>query len=104
MESKPKKFKSVLGDRFSEDEDALGVGAPIPDDVRGIWDDERVGGRDLDDDVDMDDDFIDDDLEEDGIGDLGEEEREERRKERLRIERERRKVLGRPDMVGIDAT
>lgn len=76
---------------------------PTTDDVRGIWDDERTGGRDLDDDADMDDDFIDDDLEEDGIGDLGEEEREERRKERLRIERERRKVLGRPDMIGIDA-
>lgn len=103
MESKTKHHKSTLEDQFSDDEDEVGVEQPATDDVRGIWDDERAGGRELDDDVDMDDDFIDDDLEEDGLGDLGEEEREERRKERLRIERERRKALGRPDMVGIDA-
>jgi transcription elongation factor SPT6 len=103
VESKTKPFKSLLDDQFSEDEDDLGVEPPAADDVRGIWDDERGAGRDLDDEVDMDDDFIDDDLEEDGMGDLGEEEREERRKERLRVERERRKALGRPNMVGIDA-
>ena len=103
MEPKTKPYKSILEDRFSEDDDDLGVEPPATDDVRGIWDDERAGGRELDDDVDMDDDFIDDDLDDDGMGDLGEEEREERRKERLRIERERRKALSRPDMVGIDA-
>lgn len=95
-------FKSVLDDQLSEDEDDLDVEPPVAD-VRGIWDDDRAGGRDLDDDVDMDDDFIDDDLDDDGMGDLGEEEREERRKERQRQERERKKAMGRPDMVGIDA-
>jgi hypothetical protein len=104
VESRAKKpYRSILDDQLSEDEDDLGVEPQVADDVRGIWDDDRVGGRDLEDDVDMDDDFIDDDLDDDGMGDLGEEEREERRKERLRLERERRKALGRPDMVGIDA-
>ena len=103
-ESRVKKpFRSGLDDQLSDDEDDLGVEPRVTDDVRGIWDDERAGGRDLEDDVDMDDDFIDDDLEDDGMGEIGEEEREERRKERLRVERERRKALGRPDMVGIDA-
>ncbi|KAF8576398.1 transcription elongation factor Spt6 [Ramaria rubella] len=105
VESRDKQtFKSILDDHFSDEEDDQGADVPTTDDVRGIWDDDRVAGRDLDDDVDMDDDFIDDDLDDDGMGDLGEEEREERRKERLRIERERRKALGRPDMVGIDAS
>lgn len=77
------------------DEESL----PDANDLTHIWEDERRG-RD-DDNEDMDD-FIEDDLDEEPG--MGEEEREEQRRERRRAEKERRKAMGaRPELAGIDA-
>jgi transcription elongation factor SPT6 len=77
---------------------------PQVQDIQRIWDDERAGGRDDEDDIDDMDNFIDYDEEELGVGSLNEDEREERRRERRRLEKERRKAIGaRPELAGIDA-
>lgn len=73
---------------------------PQVQDIQRIWDDERTGDREDEEDLD---DFIDDD-EEDGAGMMDEEEREEKRKEKKRAHKEWRKAMSaRPEMAGIDA-
>ena len=73
-------------------------------DIQNIWDDDRVGGREDDEDMDMDDFIADEDEEEEGAGAMAEEEREERRRERRRLERERRELMkAQPELTGIDA-
>jgi transcription elongation factor SPT6 len=64
-----------------EDEDDLEL--PQVQDIHRIWDDERTGGREDDDDVDMDDmdNFIDYEDEEDGQEQMDEQERKRKRKE-----------------------
>lgn len=88
----------------SSDDDLDDDDLPQVQDIQRIWDDDRAGGRDDDDEVDMDDmdNFIDYD-EEEGAAAMGEDEREEKRRRR-RIEKERRKAMGgRPELAGIDA-
>ncbi|THH26563.1 hypothetical protein EUX98_g7622 [Antrodiella citrinella] len=99
------KRKQVVASDDDLDNDDLEL--PQIQDIHNIWDDERaVGGRDEDEDVDMDDmdNFIEYE-DDDEPGDvLDEEAREERRRERRRLEKERRKAMGsRPELAGIDA-
>lgn len=76
-------------------------------DIANLWDDDRgVGGRDDDDEMDLDDmdNFIEYEDDETGAGAMNEAEREEKRRERRRLEKERRRALGnRPELAGIDA-
>ncbi len=84
-------------------DDDLDQGLPQVQDIQRIWDD---GGRDDDDDGDIDamDDFIDYDEEDEAGAPMDEEAREERRKERRKLEKERRRAQGiRPELAGIDA-
>ncbi|KAG9097196.1 Transcription elongation factor spt6, partial [Ceratobasidium sp. 370] len=77
------------------DEESL----PDANDLNRIWEDDRRGRDDENEDLD---DFIEDDLDEEPG--MGEEEREEQRRERRRAEKERRKAMGaRPELAGIDA-
>ena len=90
----------------SSDEDDIDNDATAHD-IANIWDDDRGGRPDDEEDIDMDDmdnfiEYEDEDM--DGTGAMGEAEREERRRERRRMEKERRKALGnRPELSGIDA-
>ena len=90
----------------SSDEDDLDNDATAHD-IANIWDDDRGGRVDEDEDMDLDDmdNFIEyEDEEMDGTGAMNEAEREQRRRERRRMEKERRKALGnRPELSGIDA-
>ena len=88
----------------SSDEDDLDNDATAHD-IANIWDDDRGGRADEDEDMDDMDNFIEyEDDEMDGAGAMGEVEREQRRRERRRMEKERRKALGnRPELSGIDA-
>ncbi|KAF4578811.1 Transcription elongation factor spt6 [Pleurotus pulmonarius] len=84
-------------------DDDLDQDLPQVQDIQRIWDD---GGRDDDDDGDIDamDDFIDYDEEDEAGAPMDEEAREERRKERRKLEKERRRAQGiRPELAGIDA-
>ena len=81
------------------------IGAREIQDIQNIWDDERAGARDDDEDMDMDDFIDDEEEEEEGAGAMAEEEREERRRERRRLEKERRRkaMMGsRIELTGID--
>lgn len=83
-------------DDLDDDEDL-----PQVQDIQRIWDDERAG-RGQEDEEDMDD-FIDYEDEEEAGG-LDEQEREERRRERKKLERQRRRAMGSiPELSGIDA-
>ena len=97
------KRKAVV-ESSEDDLDNDDLELPKVQDIQNIWDDERGGARDDEDDADMDDldNFIDDDEDEQG-GAMDEEEREERRRERRRLEKERRKALGSRELPGIDA-
>ncbi|TCD64537.1 Transcription elongation factor spt6 [Steccherinum ochraceum] len=101
--SKRKPAPALSDDDLDNDDLEL----PQVQDIHNIWDDERAaGGRDEDEDVDMDDmdNFIEYEDEEEPGDVLDEEAREERRRERRRIEKERRKAMGsRPELAGIDA-
>ncbi|KAI0683701.1 transcription elongation factor SPT6 [Cytidiella melzeri] len=99
------KRKAVV-ESSDDDLDNDDLEMPKVQDIQNIWDDDRGGGREDEEDADMDDldNFIDDeDEDEQGVG-MDEEEREERRRERRRLEKERRKAMGsRPELSGIDA-
>ncbi|KAH9951462.1 transcription elongation factor Spt6 [Amylocystis lapponica] len=92
----------------SSDDDLDNDDYPRVQDIHAIWDDGAAGGRDDEEDMDMDDmdNFIEyeDDDEEEGGGGLDEVALEERRKERRKLEKARRKAMGsRPELAGIDA-
>lgn len=89
----------------SSEEDIDNDEFPIAQDIRAIWDDSGAAGRDDDEDQDMDDmeNFIEYEDEEEIGGPMDEDAREQRRKERRKIEKARRKALGRKELAGIDA-
>lgn len=97
------KHKVVVPSSDEEDLDNDGTAH----DIANIWDDDRAGRADEDEDMDLDDmdNFIEyEDDEMDGTGVMDEAQREEKRRERRRMEKERRKALGnRPELSGIDA-
>lgn len=91
------KRKTVL----ESSDDDLDNDVPQVADILNIWDDERAGERE--DEEDMED-FIEYDDEEDGAAIMDEEERAEKRKEKRRLEKKRREAMGaRPELAGIDA-
>ncbi|KAL4067952.1 SH2 domain-containing protein, partial [Scleroderma citrinum] len=95
--SKRKQVVESSEDDLDDDEDL-----PQVQDIQRIWDDERTG-RVQEDEEDMDD-FIDYEDEEEAGG-MDEQEREERRRERKKKERQRRRAMGnRPELAGIDAS
>lgn len=98
------KRKPIL-ESSDDDLDNDDLDVPQVQDIQRIWDDERTGDREDEEDLDDMDNFIEyDDDEEDGPGMMDEEEREEKRKEKRRLEKERRKAMGaRPELAGIDA-
>lgn len=102
----PSKRKNVI-ESSDEDLDNDDLDLPRIQDIHNIWDDERAaGGRDDEEDADMDDmdNFIDYEDEDDAGEVMNEEEREERRQERRRLEKAKRKAMGsRPELAGIDA-
>lgn len=94
--SRRKQVVESSEDDLDDDEDL-----PQVQDIQRIWDDERAG-RGQEDEEDMDD-FIDYEDEEEAGG-LDEQEREERRRERKKLERQRRRAMGSiPELSGIDA-
>ncbi|KAF7969884.1 hypothetical protein HWV62_25605 [Athelia sp. TMB] len=92
------KRKTVLD---SSDDDLDNDVPPVAD-ILDIWNDDRGGDRE--DEEDMED-FIEyDDEEEGGEAAMDEEERAEKRKEKRRLEKKRREAMGvRPELAGIDA-
>ncbi|KAI6132188.1 SH2 domain-containing protein [Pisolithus croceorrhizus] len=95
--SRRKQVVESSEDDLDDDEDL-----PQVQDIQRIWDDERAG-RGQEDEEDMDD-FIDYEDEEEAGG-LDEQEREERRRERKKLERQRRRAMGSiPELSGIDAS
>ncbi|EGN93242.1 hypothetical protein SERLA73DRAFT_126732 [Serpula lacrymans var. lacrymans S7.3] len=95
--------KAVL-ESSDDDLDNDDLDLPQVHDIQRIWDDERAGGREDEEDLDDMDNFIEYEDDEEGAGAMDEVEREERRRERRRLEKERRRALGsRPELDGIDA-
>jgi transcription elongation factor SPT6 len=85
----------------SSDDDLDNDDIPQVQDIQRIWDDERTGDREDEEDLD---DFIEYDDDEDGGGMMDEAEREEKRKAKRRAEKAKRKAMGaRPELAGIDA-
>ena len=84
----------------SEDDLDDDLELPQVQDIQRIWDDDRGGKGDDEDEGEFSDDFIEYDEEEEAAGAMDEQEREQKRQERRR---ERRKALiGSREMVGID--
>jgi transcription elongation factor SPT6 len=87
----------------SSEDDLDNDDIPQVQDIQRIWDDERTGDREDEEDLY---DFIeyDDDVDEDGGGIMDEAEREEKRKAKRKAEKAKRKAMGaRPELAGIDA-
>ena len=97
--SSPSRRKQVIEsskDGLDNDEDL-----PEVQDIQCIWDDERTGHV-QEDEEDMDD-FIDYEDEEEAGG-MDEQEHEERQRERKKMERQHRRAMAnRPELSGIDA-
>lgn len=102
--AKSSKRKTIL-ESSDDDLDNDDLDIPQVQDIQRIWDDDRTGDPQDEEDLDDMDNFIEyDDDDEEGAGMMDEEEREEKRKEKRRVEKERRKAMGvRPELAGIDA-
>jgi transcription elongation factor SPT6 len=100
-ESPPEASSSRRNAIESSDDDLDNDDIPQVQDIQRIWDDERTGDREDEEDLD---DFIEYDDDEDGGGMMDETEREEKRKAKRRAEKAKRKAMGaRPELAGIDA-
>ena len=94
--------RKTIVESSDDDLDQDDLDLPKVQDIQRIWDDDGPG-QDEDDLDDMEN-FIDYEEDEEGAGAIGEDEKEERRKERIRLEKERRRVMGaRPQLAGMDA-